>query len=140
MRLRAQKSLKKNPFINHKTNLMVDYFQVFNNKVLEFLDDVKNIHPDTQKFTVYENILRTTIQFNNKLPLQLFHTNVYVPYGTYIEKKDEAFLLNTDYEGTQNDELVKMIKSIWTTLSDNNKEAIWNYLRVFIAIDKRTFA
>lgn len=116
---------------------MVDFYEMFNGKVLEFIDDIKTIHPDTEKFAVYESILRATIQLNYRLPLQLFHSNVYVPYGSYIEKKDEAFLLNADYNNANNDELVEMIKSVWKTMEPQNKEAIWNYLRIFIAIDKK---
>ena len=58
--------------------------------------------------------------------------NLYIPYYTYIENKDESYFLNKTYdENIDNiDYMSKKCKEIYQTLGNNEKEILWKFIKI----------
>ena len=57
---------------------------------------------------------------------------------------DENFFLNRSYEEEcggaqlpQAFDIVALIKSVWTQLSETNKAAVWQHLKVLVMLDRK---
>jgi hypothetical protein len=79
---------------------------------------------------------------------QVFDKYICGPYEEYILARDEAFLLNKDYDeverklGCQEADasgggIVSLLKGVWSTLSKANKESIWEHMQVLLFINRR---
>lgn len=118
----------------------MDFTETFNNKLLEFLNELKTTYPDIKEFEMYNGLVLGSIMVDKSIPQKIFNKSVYIPYGSYIETEDEGFLLNADFSGHGFDietGFVNMIKSIWMRLDQENKEILWLYMKLLIAINKQ---
>jgi hypothetical protein len=68
------------------------------------------------------------------------------PYKSQILSKDESFFLNNSFSDSikDNNSISEMlrIKTIWTSgkLTQNDKDCIWNYFKVFIYLIEKEFS
>jgi hypothetical protein len=122
------------------TNLT--YFECFNEKLKEFLNDLVSAFPELKHLSVMKNGLNLAINLDVKLPQKIFNDNIRENYETRIVNKDEQFFLSEDYEHIANKhnldlDIVSKLKGIWKTLDADNKEVIWKYLQVLVVLNKR---
>lgn len=118
----------------------MDFTETFNNKLLEFINELKVTYPDVKELDVYNGLLLGSIMVDKSLPQKIFNKTVYIPYGSYIQAENEEFLLNVDFSKTGFDietGLVNMMKSVWKRLDQENKEVIWLYMKLLIALNKQ---
>lgn len=115
---------------------MVDYFTMFNTKLIELLDDLSMSLPNGRDFTTYKSLLSGLMAVDKNAPQTLFNTTVAIPYGKYIDACDEAFFLNEDYTRAGVEQgLIEQLKGVWRSLDKENKEAIWKYMRVLLKLN-----
>lgn len=121
----------------YKYNIMTDFIDIFNNKLMEFLNELKIVLPELKELMTYEGLTLSAIMFDRTLPYKTFTENVLYPYGSYIENKDEKFLLENEYNIDIDNKFIDMIKRVWKDLDEENKQAIWTYMKLLIAINKK---
>ena len=131
--------------MNNMVNM--DYFDLFNRKLAEFMDDLIIACPDVERqFTVFKDVLGWAIAMDKRYPCGIFESTVMVPYGDQIKKRDENFFLqkayteyNDMYKQYYNDlNIVEKLKNVWSTLDDHNKETVWTYMEVLMQLVLRT--
>lgn len=128
---------------------MANNHDLFNKKFIEMLEDLVLVlgHecPDqVAQFEGFKVFTNTCILVDKSSPQQLFNRSVCIPYEKYIIEKDEAFFLNKTYDtkeplvnGMDNSSLIDKLKSVWRKLDNNNKETMWKYMQVLVALNRR---
>ena len=109
----------------------VSYVKIFNQMMDEFFVELIDIFPEEVKLKVHYNLFQTICKTNVKKPCNDFISGA-LPYLEKICMKDESI-----FTGDEKPELLDKIniKNIWTPdLSQNTKDAIWKYIKNFIAI------
>ena len=116
------------------------YLSAFNNLVIKFNEDLIYIFPEENDFKVYKRGIMLINSANAKKICNLFK-NYMILYRIKIIEKDESFFLTNNYtqivtesqsEGVES--IIMKLKGYWTTLSDSNKETIWEYLNSLIKL------
>jgi len=124
---------------------MIDNIELFNKKLLEFAEDLIFRCPEVNNFRIFRDTSIAAIKLDKGFARGLFHICVYEPYYDQVMNKDESFFLRESFkeydrfleEWQQDMNLVQQIKKIWLDLDDKNKETIWTYLRVLLALNKK---
>ena len=116
---------------------MADFTETFNRTLLEFIDDLIVTFPELGDFEGFKKITNACVMIDPQTPYKIFHKSVTVPYADYILHKNEFFFLNETYRVRSDPSIVDRLKLVWKTLDAANKEIIWNYMRVLVALDKK---
>lgn len=116
---------------------MVDVYELFNRKLVEFVDDLIVTFPQFSDFVGYRVLLVGSIALDKGSPQRIFNQTVAIPYERYILEKNEVFLLNERYSTTTKQGLVDQIKQVWCTMDAGNKDVIWKYMQVLVALNRK---
>lgn len=121
---------------------MANYNEVFNRTLLEFMDDLIATFPELADFQALKKMTKAAIMIDPETVQAMFHKQVTLPYDAQILAKDETFFLNESYTNIEgaDSSIVDKLKKVWKGLDDKNKEVIWNYMRVLVALDKKCVA
>jgi hypothetical protein len=97
----------------------------------EFFKELIEIFPEEVKMKTHHNLFQTLCKANARKPCTDFMYGA-IPYLEKISMKDEEFFTSADKPAL----LSSMnIEKIWTPeLSQNTKNAIWNYIKSFFVI------
>ena len=109
----------------------VSYVKIFNQVVDEFFRELIEIFPEESKIKVQYNLFQTLRSTNIKKACNDFIIGS-IPYLEQICMKDENF-----FKGNQRPSFLNLMgfENIWTDdLSQNTKQAIWNYIKSFFTI------
>ena len=117
------------------------YLTAFNNLVLKFTDDIIYIFPEENDFRVYKRGIEMLNSANAKKICLLFK-NYSTIYRNEIIKNDEVFFIKNDYNNVLDnleqkqgiETIINKLKGNWSTLSDNNKTKIWEYLNSMLKL------
>ena len=104
--------------------------QAFTSVMDEFLTELREQFPNEKKLKVYQNTFTTMRKVNSRKVLDKFMGAI-GPHGDKIVNRDESYFLNG------NNEFLKElnIEKYWTPeLSDNTKNAIWQYLNTLYVL------
>lgn len=112
--------------------------QVFLQQLDNFLNELCTIFPKSNEFLLFRekyNILKSA---NSKIILDYFIKYIY-PHKNKILSKDESFFLEgggqDEIQDSSNLQFRDNIKNLWLgQLSDQNKEIIHKYFKVFILL------
>ena len=121
----------------------IDFFNLFNEKMLEFARDLCNVFPNVGEFTRFRSGVLMLQNLEPKTLENIFRTYVLSKYKDQILEKDESFFLeHTEFDiySQRSDywlSLIDQIKEMWKTLNDDNKEIIWKYFHVLIVISDK---
>jgi hypothetical protein len=116
---------------------MADVHELFNRKLVEFVDDLIVTFPQFADFVGYRTLLMGAIALDKTSPRQIFNQTVAIPYEKYILEKNEVFLLQETYATTTKQGLVDQLKQVWRTMDDSNKESIWKYMQVLVILNRK---
>jgi hypothetical protein len=113
-------------------------YQMFQNKLQDFLDDLR---PALGTLPEY-NLLTTSMKFiSPEKNYAFFNTFVAVPYGARLIAKDEGFFLDSSFAPgsgkSDSINLIVMVKEAWSSLSAQDRDAIWAHLSVLMLIRDR---
>ena len=114
------------------------YVNQFNTVVSKFLSDLYEILPEEKDIFIFQNQIETLTMFNKAFLIDNFVDKVY-KYKKNILEKDENFFLTNELDIEEND-ISKAIhlKTLWKNkLRPENKEIIWKYFKLFIAISDK---
>lgn len=99
----------------------------FNDMMQQFLDELVLTFPEEKKLVKYQNTFVILRKANPKKPLKEFMESV-TPYANHLMQKDEEFFKTHASEIRFLDDLD--IPRLWgSDLSENTKNAIWQYLQ-----------
>lgn len=107
----------------------------FNNQLIRFFEDLVETYPEEKEIRYGLEALQGAKKINPKLILDLFYEHVFVPAHEAIEMEDDQRVVTFAKSKIQK-EFNEMSSALvifdrhWDTMSDNNKSAIWKYLKV----------
>lgn len=119
---------------------MMNYYQIFNLKFQEFLEDLIATYPEETDLQAMANMLKWTISFmGEKVPQEMFDTCVAIPYSEKIKAKNESFFLEECVYDTRfaDINIINKLKGKWKNLNEENKEVVWKYMLVLIVLNER---
>lgn len=98
---------------------------VFNDMMEQFIDELTQTFPEEKSIKKYQTAFNMLRKANPRQCVDSFMKEI-SPYANQIMQKDESFIL-----GMENEFLNELnIKKHWTPeLSENTKNAIWQYLQ-----------
>ncbi len=120
----------------------MDISAVFNKALTDFVADMSTVYEGAHSLSAALNL---AIVVDRHMPMAMFNEHVTKPYAARIETRDEAFLLERDFTSQLKTvaaqppglvDIVGQLKTVWRTLSDENKEAIWAHLAKLVAMSK----
>jgi hypothetical protein len=119
------------------------FYDLFNDKVDEFFKDLITAFPHIQEFKKFKSGLTMLRNIDPKTPQSIFNSYVLSKYKEALLNKNECvFLDEQEFEvySTRKEywlEFINQLKSIWTTLDDENKQVIWKYFHVLIVLSDK---
>ena len=122
--------LKNKLLINNMKN---NYLTAFNNLVIKFNNDLITTFPEEKEFEVYKRSIEWLRESNAKKLCNLFKVYT-LDYRNKMLEKNESFFLESNYSDVinKNDEgivlIINKLKKHWSSLSENNKDVIWEYM------------
>ena len=118
------------------------YYDLFNSKAEEFIKELTTSFPDIKQFSSFKSGFMFLKNLDAKKPQEVFNTYVYNEYKTYIIERNEAFFLNNEIDITSSRkdywlEFIENIRGIWVNLDSDNKEVIWKYFHILVALNEK---
>lgn len=120
------------------------FIKLFNNKAEEFCKDLVLTFPEVKEFKQLKSGLLLLKNVDEKKPCEFFNNYVGVNFKQQIISKDESFFLtevqNHVQNGVENAQwqtVIALLRTLWATLDDDNKETIWKYFQVLVAINDK---
>lgn len=124
------------------------FYELFNNKLNEFLVDISNLYPDDTDFKVAKNSVRMLQQVNVKQVQRLFSKRLSAEYRENITSRNSQFFMDNDYADILNDKevnkddvinngIIVKLKGYWGAMSEENKEKVWKYFDMLVKISDK---
>ncbi len=118
------------------------FFDLFNAKAEEFIKELTTSFPDIKQFMSFKSGFNFLKNLDAKQPREIFNTYVYLEYKDYIIKRNEDFFLTNEIDITSKRkeywlEFIDQIRIIWKSLDDANKDVIWKYFHLLIALNEK---
>jgi hypothetical protein len=115
---------------------------VFNNKLIEFVEDLTESYPEEKEIRNAVDALKAIKRMNPKLLHSGFMEYVYPEFHTPVMNEDEVSLIKTAHSALHGEHSEYSFAYIifdrhWTGMSDDNKKAIWNYCKVLVILAER---
>ena len=117
------------------------YYECFNTKLEEFLNDLLTAFPEFKDFKVLKHGINLAKTIDAKMPANVFLQHMTDEYEKNILSRDDAFFMNEDYAyvadmGVDLD-IISKLKTLWGQLDDSNKESVWKYLQVLVLLSRK---
>lgn len=122
------------------------YYDLFNAKAEEFIKELATSFPEVKQFGSFRSGFNFIKNMDVKKPLDIFNSYVYAntTYRDHILKRNEEFFLTTDLDITSSKEywfeFIDQIRKLWKTLDDANKDVVWKYFHVLVALNEKCVA
>lgn len=118
----------------------MDYLSKFNDTFQEMIKDLIQVYPDDSDFRFYQLAVRGGLMADEYIVNRVFHENIH-SFEDKILDRDESFFLEKDYKEFESFQdvtaIVSKLKNCWKTLTPDNKDVVWKYLKVLILLDKK---
>jgi hypothetical protein len=125
------------------------FFRLFNKHADEFCRDLVSTFPEVSEFKQLKSALLLVKNLDERKPQEVFVKFLTQDIRNSILTKDEAFFLTEvhnhkhiikhveEVDGSQWDGIVDMLRELWGTLDESNKDVIWKYFHVLVAISDK---
>ena len=118
------------------------YCELFNAKADEFMKELGKSFPELKQISAFRSGFNLLKNLDVKKPQEVFNTYVYNEYKDYIVNKNEDFFLTNDVEITTDSkdywlDFIKTIRGVWKSLDDENKDVVWKYFHVLVALNEK---
>jgi hypothetical protein len=114
----------------------------FNTQLIRFFQELKDTFPEERDIRVALEAIEAVKKINPKMILELFYEHVYKGVNDALQRDDEEFVVTyarQTIQGQFNEMSAALIifDKHWPNMTDANRKAIWNYLKVLcILCDK----
>lgn len=114
----------------------------FNKSTDEFLGELAQTFPNIQQFSHFRTAFNLLKTVTPDKPQTFFDTYIAIPYKEKILAKDETFFLKEQYDIESDSKdywfsFIETIRNLWSTLSDDNKDIVWQYFKVLIVLNDK---
>jgi len=118
---------------------------LFNDKLVAFFEDLAATYPEERDIKMALEAIQGAKKINPKLVLDLFINNVSKPLHDDIMAEDDikVFSYAKGIINTKYNEILAALMIFdrhWPTMSDSNRKAIWNYLKVLVILSDKARA
>jgi uncharacterized protein YbbC (DUF1343 family) len=125
------------------------FYKLFNKNAEDFCKELVSTFPEVAEFKQLKTALLLVKNLDERKPKQFFEKFLTSDIRSRIVSHDETFFMtqvheqkhlvqNIDgFDESQWDSIVDMLRSLWQGLGDDNKEAIWKYFQVLIALSDK---
>ena len=119
--------------------------KVFNNHLLEFIDDVIRVFPENLDLKTGKTFIEGLKRVNPKQLVNIWQNCIVIPYQKEIESGDQSFFLNKDYtndlpqDGGKALEMLENMRSLLKSTSHDNREKAMKYVQNLTKISKLYF-
>jgi hypothetical protein len=121
---------------------MANNLAAFNNKLLEFVEDLSETYPEEKDVKVALDALKMLKKANPKLIHTSFMEYIYPEFHTPVKAEDETTLitkaktiLNSEYKDYAFAYII--FDRHWSSMSEANKKAIWAWCKVIVVLAER---
>ena len=121
---------------------MANPLAAFNNKLLEFVEDLSETYSEEKDIKVALDALKMLKKANPKLIHSGFMDYIYPDFHAPVKAEDESILikkakeiLNSEYKNYAFAYVI--FDRHWSTMSESNKKAIWNWCKVIVILAER---
>ena len=114
----------------------------FNNQLIAFVEDLYESYPEERDLQKAAEALKALKKVNPKLIHTSFMEYVYPDFARPVKEEDEVALIN-QAKSMLNGEFAEyafaylIFDKHWSTMGDSNKQAIWNYCKVIVALAEK---
>ena len=119
------------------------FMDAFYGQFSDFLDQLTLVFPDDSDFPTYKTGLRLFQKTNPKIVPEQVRIHV-VPYEETIRARDEKFFMEHGFDDYTSDDalgvVIMKMKSLWTSLNDNSKKVVWDYIILLLDLAKKCAA
>jgi hypothetical protein len=117
----------------------------FNTQLIRFFQELKDTYPEERDIRVALEAIEGAKKINPKLILDLFYDHVYRDLHEGIEREDEIVVIGyakAKISGQYNEmsPALLIFDKHWPTMTDSNRKAIWNYLKVLCILCEKARA
>jgi hypothetical protein len=125
------------------------FYRLFNRHADDFCRDLVNTFPEVSEFKQLKSALLLVKNLDERKPRDVFVKFLTSDIRTSIINKDETFFLTEvhnhkhiinhveEADASQWDNIVDMLRNLWGTLGEDNKDVIWKYFHVLIVISDK---
>lgn len=122
-----------------------NYLGAFCNQLIRFFEELKETYPEEKSIAMALEALVAGRRANPKLILDVFYEYIVTPAGDMIAQKREDEIIayaKRTVETQFNDIMVALVifDKYWPTMTPTNREAIWKYLQVLVALAQKARA
>ena len=108
---------------------------LFNTQLIRFFEDLSLSFPEERDIKSALEMIKFAKASNPKLVLDMYVEYVHKPLDTAVIQRDAEFIIAYAREkiSTEFNEIspaLNLFEKYWHTMSDSNRESIWNYMRV----------
>lgn len=121
----------------------LDFYNLFNEKMLEFANDLCTVFPQVAEFKRFRSGILMLQNLEPKTLENIFRTYVLQKYKDQLLQKDESFFLQHkkyDIYSQRADywlSLIDQLKEMWVTLDSDNKDIVWKYFHILIVLSDK---
>jgi hypothetical protein len=123
----------------------MDYLDKFNDTIEEFLADLIKVFPEDTDMQLYQFGLKGLRLASPTMVCKEFYDAVTIPYYEKIQSRDEQFFMEHDFTEVKQDvpdgmRILTKTLNYWKSLGDDDKEAVWKYLKVLCVLSKKVIS
>lgn len=115
-------------------------YTAYNTLAIKFNEELIEVFPKDIDFKVCLNTIKLIERTTKRKLFDLVSPQLLM-YRDYIKNRDERFFLekdNTEFtEDSENVPIISKLKDYWETLSDNNKDKIWEYVNSLLVLTEQ---
>lgn len=103
------------------------------------MEQLVSVFPDDSDIPAYKTGL-SLLQRTNPILLPKEVINHVAPFEASVRARDEKFFLDyafNEYQDNALDQVIGKVKGLWSTLSENNKKCIWDYIILLLDLAYR---
>ncbi len=117
--------------------------KAFNNYLKQFINCMCQILPSNEKINMASKAFHLPLILDQKIYIKHFNDGTRSPYDNYILSKNENIFTDYDFSLLPDvngmDSYTQEIKEVWTTLSQEHKDIVWQYLKILVTLAKRYY-
>jgi hypothetical protein len=117
----------------------------FCNQLIRFFEELENSYPEEKSISMGLEAIRAAKKANPRLIADIFYEHIYVPANDMImnRRAEEVVALAQRVLSSQFNELMPALmifQKYWPTMSESNREVIWQYLQVLCKLCEKVRA
>jgi protein gp37 len=122
------------------------FVRIFNQKAEEFCKDLVSTFPEVNEFKQLKAGMLLLKNLDEKKPREVFSQFMTNQFRESIMGRHESFFMNEVHEhvvqidgvdSSQWENIVNLLRTLWVGLSEDNKDVIWKYFQVLIAVSDK---